>query len=249
MSQEKTEAIVLRGIDFSETSRIITFLSPDRGRLTCMAKGVRRRNSSLAPMLDTFNRLEIVYYWKDARSIQQLAEATILDTFSPIKRDLERATRAAVSLEMAGKAAHENEPSFALYATLVHGLESLSQWTGNLRLHACWQAVHILAAAGHAPNLTTCIECGADIPDPINWSRPPGFSYHGGIACANCRADVRLTSELYATLHALLEHPDACPDMDMQGGLDKITYTFAMHQLETDLRSVRVMNEMFGQTN
>ena len=64
MSQERTEAIVLRGVDFSESSRIVTLLSPDRGRLVCMAKGVKRPKSQLAGLLDTFNRLEVVYYWK-----------------------------------------------------------------------------------------------------------------------------------------------------------------------------------------
>ena len=56
VSQEKTEAIVLRGVDFSESSRIVTFLSPERGRLTCIAKGARRKNSGVSAVLDTFNR-------------------------------------------------------------------------------------------------------------------------------------------------------------------------------------------------
>ncbi len=246
MSQQRTEAVVLHGIDYSETSRIITFLTPDRGRFACMAKGVRRKNSPLAAILDTMNRVELIYYWKDGRSVQQLTDATALDNFMPIKADLERSAFAALPLEIVGKVAHENEPSFALYATLVHGMESLSTWTGDVRVHACWQALQLLNAAGHAPSTTVCVECGQLLPEPKDWPQPPGFAYHGGVTCTQCRADVGLTADVYTALRALVESPDACPSIDRVKGLGKIVSQFAMRQLETDLRSVRVINEMFG---
>ena len=111
MSQEKTEGVVLRGVDFSESSRIVTFLTPDRGRLTCMAKGARRRNSRLGPVLDTLNRVELVYFWKEGRDVQPLAEATLLDGFPGVKGDIERSLHTAVPLEVAYKVAQANEPS------------------------------------------------------------------------------------------------------------------------------------------
>ena len=78
-SKSKHIIPVLRGVDFSETSRIVTFLTPGRGRLACLAKGARRRRSPFQAMLDTLNRDEIVYYWKDGREVQQLGEAALLD--------------------------------------------------------------------------------------------------------------------------------------------------------------------------
>ena len=83
MAQEKAEALVLRGVDFSETSRIITFLSPERGLLTCIAKGVRRKGSPLASVLDTFNHVELVYYWKEGRGVHTLGEASLLHRTGP----------------------------------------------------------------------------------------------------------------------------------------------------------------------
>ena len=136
VSQERTEAVVLRGVDFSETSRIVTFLTPDRGKVACMAAGARRSKSSLSGVLDTFNRLEIVYYWKDGRSVQRLAEASVLDTYPLIKADLDKLVCASFPLEIAYKAAQENEPSEALYSTLVSGLVSMAQWAGDGRTHA-----------------------------------------------------------------------------------------------------------------
>ncbi|HNT88720.1 MAG TPA: DNA repair protein RecO, partial [Candidatus Hydrogenedentes bacterium] len=95
MPQERTEAVVLRGVDFSESSRIVTFLTPDRGRVACLAKGARRKNCPYAAALDTFNRVELVYYWKDGRNVQTLGEAALLDAYPGIKGDLEKSVYAA----------------------------------------------------------------------------------------------------------------------------------------------------------
>ncbi len=240
MSQERTEAVVMRGVDFSETSRIITFLTPDRGRLTCMAKGARRKQSPLAPALDTFNRLEIVYYWKDGRAIQQLGEASVLDGFAGIKSRLEKAVFASFPLELAEKVAHDNEPSRELYATLVRGLEKLVEWTGDTRAHACWQVVQLLSAAGFEPTLDACVDCARTV------SGAPGFAYRGGVTCPACVADVRLTAEQHAIMRALVRERDACPLVGDARSVYVIVRTYAARQLEVDFRSVRVIDEMFN---
>ena len=108
MPQERTEAVVLRGIAFSETSRIVTFLTPGRGRLACLAKGAYRRRSAFGGALDTLNRVELVYYWKSSRSVQPLAEVSVLDAFPGIKTNLEKATCAALPLELAYRVTQEN---------------------------------------------------------------------------------------------------------------------------------------------
>jgi len=239
VSQERTEAVVLRGVDFSETSRIVTFLTPDRGRLTCMARGVRRKKSPLAATLDTFNRIEIVYYWKDGRAVQNLGEAALLDGFGGIKADLDKATFAALPLELVYRVAHENEPSFETYAAFVHGLESLTRWDGDARAHMLWQVLQLLSVAGFEPTLDTCVACGCDV------ETPHGFAYEGGATCGSCRPDVRLTPEQAADLRALARSRDACPAIANAAALYPLVHRYAARQIEADLRSVRVIDQMF----
>ena len=240
MPQERTEAVVLRGVDFSESSRIVTFLSPERGRLVCMAKGARRPKSPLSAVLDTMNRVELVYYWKEGRGVQVAGEVALLDGFGLIKGHLEKAAFASFALEVAGKVAHENEPSRALYATLARGLAGLAAWTGDVRAHVCWQVVQLLSVAGYEPALDVCVVCGNAI------SETPGFSYAGGTTCGACPADRRLTSEDYACLRALIENREGCPSLRQVGGVYGLLRHYAARQLETDLSSVRVLDEMFG---
>ena len=240
VSQEKTEAVVLRGVDFSETSRIVTFLTPDRGRMACMAKGVRRRRSAFAGVLDTFNRVELVYYWKDGRQVQTLAEATLLDGFPAIKRDPARGVYAGFPLELVYRAAHENEPSRGLYEALTAGLSALCAWSHDVRTHACWQALRLIGAAGFAPEMEVCVRCGKTLGDAA------GFALDGGLCCLGCRPDRRIAQATQAALRAMSAAATACPVLDAPKELVLLLRDYAARHLETDFRSVRVALEMFG---
>ena len=240
MSQERTEALVLRAVDFSNTSRIVTFLTPDRGRLACLATGARRPKSPLNVLLDTFNRLELVYYWKDGRAVQKLAEASLLEAFSGIKADLEKTMFGAFGLELAGKVAHENEPSERLFATLVHGLHGLNAWEGDIRHHAAWQSMQLLIEAGFEPALTHCAECGKEL------AIAKGFKFLGGAVCANCPADRPISPETHAALRALSESRDTCPPARAARETFGLLREFAAHQLETSFRSLRVIDQVFA---
>ena len=58
----KTEAIVLRGIRYGEADRILHLYTPDRGRVSAIAKGVRRAKSRFGGRLEPFFRLNLVLY-------------------------------------------------------------------------------------------------------------------------------------------------------------------------------------------
>ncbi len=126
MAYEQTEAIVERKVDFSETSVIVTFLTPDRGRMACLAKGARRKGSPLGTALDTFNRLELTYTWRDSRQVQNLIEVSVIDAYGFLKRDMGRSAAAALILEAASRVCFENQPVPELYEVLTRGLERLS---------------------------------------------------------------------------------------------------------------------------
>lgn len=238
MSLEQTEAVVLRGVDFSESSRIVTFLTPDRGKMACMARGIKRPKNQLGPLLETFNCLELVYYWKDGRSVQQLSEATLIDSWNGIKTDLDKITYGAFPLEIAYKVAHENEPSPELYNTLVQGFKSLCAWQGDVRFHVGWQVLQLLNISGFEPALEWCVECGGEI------GRVPGFSYGGGVTCYKCRSDRRMSSEEYETLQNCSKETEQCPDV-VSCDIFRLLKLYAIKQLETSFKSVRVIEQMF----
>ena len=237
---ERTEAVVLRGVDFSQSSRIVTFLCPERGRLTCMAKGVKRPRSALAGMLDTFNRLEIVYSWKESRGVQQLTECSLLDGYTAVKDTLEKSMFATFPLEIAYTSVHENEPSHGVYEALVSGLNGLEEWTGDAGTYCDWWVLRLLSEAGFQPAIRDCCMCGSIVSDA------PGFSYDGGATCGRCVGDRRLSAQVYGTLRALSESEGTCPALERVPELFDALHQFATRQLEHTFRSARVLDQMYG---
>ncbi len=152
MTYEQTEGIVLRKVDFSETSSIVTFLTLQRGRMACMVKGARRKGSPMATLLDTYNRLEITYTWRESRQVQLLTEAVLLDGYSAIKADLERIACAAFLLEIAGSAAQENDAAPELFYALREGLKQLDAKQCSPPLAVAQGVYATLEAAGFAPH-------------------------------------------------------------------------------------------------
>ncbi len=230
----------MRGIDFSETSRIVTLLSPDRGRLACLARGVKRRKNPAGALLDTLNRVDIIYYWKDGREIQNLGEVNLLDSYMGIKGDLEKVTYAAFPVETAAKVAQVNEPSGELYRRFVNGLEGLAAWDGCVRVHVCWQTLQLLSVAGYEPALEHCAACGQDLSGNL------GFTFDGGVTCGSCRFDRKLAKEEHDILLAMLKSRGNCPDLCDSVKIYRLLGGYASRQLETSFKSIRVIDRMFG---
>jgi len=236
VSQEKSEAIVLRKVDFGETSAIVTFLSPERGKLACLAKGVKRKNSAMAGVLDTFNRVEAVYYWKDGRGVQNLAEATVLESYAALKQDLERVTHASFLLEICLRAVSENEAAHGMFVRLAGALDGFTTVDATPRAWTALQAHGLLCETGHAPELTGCADTGAP-PEAALW-----FSYAHGLA--QKMGDRRVSAAVRNALMDMAEH-DTPPAAAFADEIFGLLAGFASRQLESDFRSVRVIRQMF----
>src|SRR4051812_10833856 len=58
----KTEAVVLRSLRYGEADRILHVYTPHRGRVSAIAKGVRRTRSRFGGRLEPFFHLRLVLH-------------------------------------------------------------------------------------------------------------------------------------------------------------------------------------------
>ncbi len=120
-------AIILRSVDFQESSRIVTVLSDRHGKMALIARGAKKPKNKLAGVIETGNILDVVYYYKATREVQTLSEASISYQSRSFRQDFEKASVLFATLELITQLVHEHEESYELFEFT----ESLIRWLGE----------------------------------------------------------------------------------------------------------------------
>lgn len=121
----KVEGIILKRRNLGEADRILTVFTHQRGKITVLAKGVRRITSRRSGNVELLNRA--VMYLHSAKNFLILTEASSLDTYQKLKEDLVLSVIAFHIIELTDKLTAENQESRILYEHLVNVLQRLSR--------------------------------------------------------------------------------------------------------------------------
>ena len=140
MKSIKTEAIVLRRTNYGEADRIIQILTPNHGKLSVIAKGVRKEKSKLAQGVELFSVSEFVLYIGKSE-IHTLTSARLKKFYRHILEDYSRLECAYEILKKINKISEHIEES-NLYNYLLTAIIK------------AWIALHFAEVKGHGLNLS-----------------------------------------------------------------------------------------------
>src|SRR3954471_22824049 len=198
----KTEAIVLRSLRYGEADRILHVYTPHRGRLSAIAKGVRKARSRFGGRLEPFFRLQAVLH--EGRS--ELLTVTSAETLAAHPRLRAHARALAVAArccDAVGRLFATEDPHPGVYALLANELTLLdADPAGATAANALAFRLKLLLAAGLAPQLGACASCGER-------EHLAGFSgAAGGGVCPSCEAGAfRMDQAAHAFLVEALGRP------------------------------------------
>ena len=179
MSLLSTRAILLRAHPFSETSLILRFFTRERGLVSVMARGVRKRGTSP----EIFSSGVLVLYYRTNRDLQNYREFSVVHAHRALADDVRRFAGASLFADLVLHHAGE-EPSAVLFAGLDASLgrlaEAPAETSSVLILSSAWALVSLM---GYAPELNVCVECGDELDD----SGVGRLDYAaGGVRCPGC---------------------------------------------------------------
>ncbi len=178
-----TEAVVLRSMRFGEADRILHVYTPMRGRVSAIAKGVRRSRSRFGGRLEPFFRLRLGLH--EGRS--DLLTVTSADTLAghPRLREsadaLDAAARSCDAVSRLFETADPHPEVFNLLCTMLTLLEA-DPAAGAAPERRLAFRLKLLLAAGLAPQLSACATCGEA--DGLTGFSPAA----GGVVCSACEA-------------------------------------------------------------
>ena len=179
-----TKALVLRGVDYKESDRILTLLTQEQGKLTASARGCRKKGSAIAAGCQLLAWSELVLY--DYQGRWAVKEAAVERLFQGVRNDIVRLSLGcyfAEAAELLAVEGGENTPLLSLTLNSLHALDKMPEKPLALVKAAFeWKA---MALAGYEPRMEGCAVCGTAPPEE------PRFHLREGVLhCARCREAV-----------------------------------------------------------
>ena len=241
----QTDALVLRRVDLRETDRIFVILSDRFGKMSVIAKGVRRPTARAASHLELFARTRLTL--AKGRELDVVTAAESVDLHIGLRTNLEAMSTASHLTELVDQFLPDREPNPRTFRLLAGTLDALNQGNDPARIGR-WFEMQILLEMGIRPELHDCVICGKPVQAEAN-----AFSVgHGGVLCIDhiSMGPTTMLSLPAQKVLRLLQRDDLAAWLRLSSSaavdheVETFLTAFLRHQLERDLRSLRVGRRM-----
>jgi DNA repair protein RecO (recombination protein O) len=185
----RTQALILRSVEFGESDLILHLLVPEIGRLPVIAKGARRSVRRFSGTLDLFNHIRIQVDRRRANSLARLDQASLIDPFLAIRSNAARYGLASYLVELFNRLAPEGgvrADTRRLFSFALGALGTLSRRIPDTRLRVLLE-FRALDALGLRPEFSRCVRCGS-----VSAARS-ATHFHiqdGGVICQGCGSGI-----------------------------------------------------------
>lgn len=153
MNQVVTKGIVLTRTNYQEADRILTFLTPDHGKVRILAKGVRKSKSKMAGGIELFSVSEIGFI-RGKGELGTLTSSRLKKYYEHIVTDINRTMLGYELIKLLNKVT-EDEPEPEYFELLTELFDALDDPKLHIDLVRLWFYAQLLRQAGHSPNLRT----------------------------------------------------------------------------------------------
>jgi len=181
MTPQVSKAIILHHTDYGEADRIVTFLTPEHGRLKGFARAARRSRKRFGAALEPFAAVQMHWTARSGGDLISLQGADLVTLRSGLRRNLETLTLAGYGCELTEVLFDESGSCVDVFLLLQAFLDHLDGMGYSLEARLLLE-VRMLSLAGYMPHLQHCAECFEPLPDGL-----VAFSAAaGGSLCPGC---------------------------------------------------------------
>lgn len=188
MALVKDSAIVLRRLDFSETSQVLAVFTRDHGQQRVIAKGIKRGTKTRAGIgIDLLEKGDIVFSARPGKEdrLATLTEWRQRDGYRHLRGDLARMYAAEYAADVTVQLTEAHDPHPGLFDAIDALFSQLGeQLPADALSNYLWQ---LLREIGLRPQMDACVGCGR----AVTADEALYFSSHqGGAVCRDCEPGV-----------------------------------------------------------
>lgn len=244
----KTRGIVIKEVGTGEADKIITIFTPDHGRISAVAKGGKRPKSKLSAASQLMCYGEYVLF--SGKNLYIINSGEVIEPFYEIRNDMEKLTYAAHFLDIVLEIIQENQPLPMLLQLLLNSLHILARKDRQPELVSRIFELRSLSAAGYAPYVSRCMNCGLE---PVKFY---SFSFvNCGFLCDRQECSLKDRSSIIISPGAAraLQHIvySRMPDLfgfglsqEVLEELERITGRYLRERLERDFTKLDFLKKM-----
>lgn len=179
MERTVVKGIVLRSVDTKESDKILTVLTAELGKIPVVAKGARSRRSRVTAATQLLAYAEFTL--SESHGWQYLAEASTLELFDGVRRDVELLSLGSYFAELTETVAYEESEAGNILSLLLNALYALGTLRRPPELVRAAFELKLMSLIGFEPLLEGCAVCGER--DPAQ----PVLDLQGGVLrCRTC---------------------------------------------------------------
>ncbi|MCS5620719.1 MAG: DNA repair protein RecO [Nitrospinaceae bacterium] len=248
MALYNTRALVIKSINFSESDRLVTFMTENQGKVKCVAKGARKVKNRFWGALEPMSLIHLIYFGKEHQSLFRLNHCDIIESFQTIRDDFDKLYTGVYFLDLIDSMILEGHREKKIFALLYQSLAALNQQTELEPLRRLFE-IRLLSLSGYTPQLEHCVLCKSL---PENGKIP--FSYaHNGILCIACsnraRIDIQLSTGTRNYIKKLLDvEIKTCERLkfpkSQTNEIEKVTHRLVLSHLGRELKSYPFIKNM-----
>ena len=217
MQSYSTDAIILKRWNLGEADRVFTLYTADRGRVSALARGVRRPLSKIGGHLELFSISSLSL--REGKTFDLITSAQLTEPHTELTANVERVHAAHFVAEAILRLTVEEVVIDRLFELLRATYRQLAGSTHSASVLAGFQ-LKLLTILGHQPVIDRCVHCqsafGANQESRIKnhgKKQAVGFdTIEGGFICQDCAREphhpvVACNADGYDCVRSLLLEP------------------------------------------
>lgn len=120
-----TKGLVVRVTHYNDTDAILSVLTPNHGKLSVKARGLRRKNSPLIGPCQLLAFAEFTLF--EYKNFYTINDAHSIELFSPLRKDLQKLSLGSYFAQAAETMSQEDMPNPELLSLALNCLYALSK--------------------------------------------------------------------------------------------------------------------------
>ncbi|GAA4706280.1 DNA repair protein RecO [Brevibacillus fulvus] len=175
----KWEGIVIRSVDYGESSKVLTVFTREHGKIGIMARGAKKTKSRLIAVSQLFSHAYYLCKTGPGSGMPDLSQGEVIESYRDLRQDLLHTAYAAYMAELLDRLTQEREANPYLFELLAMTFHYMNEGKDPEILCRIFES-KMLIVAGIRPHLQGCSNCGAE-------REPYVISVtQGGLLCPQC---------------------------------------------------------------